>query len=311
MLVLLSSSFRTILLGSKTALSAVSPTSSFWLSSSSLASFSTTFSSVSRCSSSTGLQQQQQQHTTHHNNPTKYHHTAVSFAALVAAAAAAASGWVTATTNNQNNNYTTTLCATNPAASSSSPVLTAAGGITTNDSATVKKMKKDTTILLNKRRMTNVGRFALVSETTTNPSIPVLVLAMTGPTGWTAQDFDRLYRERQIAHKHPRFHATLDPTHTYFVFDHNTKTTTTAESKMETKEASHTTNAGRRSMGNNVNNTNYRRPTTNQKNVRDVAFPAIPTAELKDRINAACLYHPLDLTTRLWEAWTATGGKFS
>ena len=37
-------------------------------------------------------------------------------------------------------------------------------------------------------------------------------------------------------------------------------------------------------------------------------FPAIPVAELKCRINDASLYEPLDLTTRLWEAWTATGG---
>ncbi len=120
-----------------------------------------------------------------------------------------------------------------------------------------------------RRRMTNVGRFSLVSETEQNPSVPVLVMAMTGKP-YFAKDFCRLYEERGIAKTHPRFGARLDTTKTHFEFD----------------EGSATSN----------------------DNVRDRIFPSIAVAELKDRINDASLYEPLDLNSRLWEAWTATGG---
>jgi len=123
---------------------------------------------------------------------------------------------------------------------------------------------------LMRRRMTNVGRFSLVSETEQNPSVPVLVMAMTGKP-YFAKDFCRLYQEREVAKKHPRFAARLDATKTHFEFD---------------DEGS----------------------ASGSDNVRDRMFPSIAVAELKDRINDASLYEPLDLNSRLWEAWTATGG---
>ena len=126
----------------------------------------------------------------------------------------------------------------------------------------------------NRRRMTNVGRFSLVSETEQNPSIPVMVLAMTGKP-YFAEDFWRIYRERKVAEKHPRFSARLDATRTHFVFD---------------DEESHQESA------------------SSKNNIRDRMYPQIRVAELKDRINDASLYEPLDLNSRLWEAWTATGG---
>lgn len=126
----------------------------------------------------------------------------------------------------------------------------------------------------NRRRMTNVGRFSLVSETQQNPSVPVMVLAMTGKP-YFAEDFRRLYRERKVAEKHPRFGARLDATKTHFVFD---------------------------------NDKNNQESASGKDNVRDRMYPQIPVAELKDRVNDASLYEPLDLNTRLWEAWTATGG---
>jgi len=131
-----------------------------------------------------------------------------------------------------------------------------------------------------RRRMTNVGRFSLVSETAENPSVPVLVLAMTGRP-YFAKDFRRLYQERKVAEKHPRFAARLDATKTHFVFD------TDGGAKSDGKK-------GRGDLG--------------RDNVRDAMYPTIPIAELKDRINDASLYEPLDLNSRLWEAWTATGG---
>ena len=70
----------------------------------------------------------------------------------------------------------------------------------------------------NRRRMTNVGRFSLVSETARNPSVPVLVLAMTGKP-LKSEDFRRLYQQKKVSEKHPRFAARLDSTKTHFVFD--------------------------------------------------------------------------------------------
>jgi hypothetical protein len=136
--------------------------------------------------------------------------------------------------------------------------------------------------LMMRRRMTNVGRFSLVSETAQNPSVPVLVMAMTGKP-YFAEDFRRLYQERKVAEKHPRFGARLDDTKTHFVFD----------------------NGGDPAASNNNNDS---RGVSGVENVRDVAYPRIPVTELKDRVNDASLYEPLDLNSRLWEAWTATGG---
>ena len=131
-----------------------------------------------------------------------------------------------------------------------------------------------------RKRMTNVGRFSLVSETSQNPSVPVLVMAMTGRP-YFADDFRRLYRKRKVAEKHPRFGARLDDTKTHFIFDIDD-----GSNSYENKD----------------------RDFSSSDNVRDTVYPAIPIAEVKDRINDAALYQPLDLTTKLWEAWIATGG---
>eukprot|EP00980_Cylindrotheca_fusiformis_P031308 scaffold26142_cov127-Cylindrotheca_fusiformis.AAC.1 len=64
-----------------------------------------------------------------------------------------------------------------------------------------------------RRRMTAVGRFSLLSETKSNPSIPVMVLALSGKP-LSAEDFREIYYNRNIAGKHYRFRSiTQDSTH--------------------------------------------------------------------------------------------------
>lgn len=129
------------------------------------------------------------------------------------------------------------------------------------------------------RRMSSVGRFSLLSETQSNPSIPVMVLAMTGKP-WKPRDFVNLYTERKVVEKHPRFAAHLDTRRNNFVFP-------SASSVSVDPLAT-------------ARNSSLPRVTT-------VLYPVIPRAELKHRINDA-IRDPLDLDTRLWEAQTATGG---
>lgn len=139
-----------------------------------------------------------------------------------------------------------------------------------------------------RRRMTNVGRFSLLTETRHNPSVPVLILAMTGRP-FTSQDFSRLYRERQIAVSHPRFAARLNDQRTHFEFDRKKKRLT------------------QRNGNRNVikwGDSNYdNRPIP----VQDMLYPIIYNAELKDRVNDA-IQDVLPLDETLWEARTATGG---
>jgi hypothetical protein len=120
-----------------------------------------------------------------------------------------------------------------------------------------------------RRKMTNVGRFSLLSETVTNPSIPVMVLCLRGKP-WTARDFVNLYEQRRIGEHHERFRSVLDITNNrhHFVVQE----------------------------------------TTPRSNVRDmVAYPQIYRTELKAMISDALLA-PLDLTKGLWEAWVGSGG---
>jgi len=73
-----------------------------------------------------------------------------------------------------------------------------------------KQNEKPSTL---RRRMTPVGRFSLLSETRSNPSIPVLVMALSGKP-LRAHDFSRLYHQRQMGEKHYRFRSvTHDATH--------------------------------------------------------------------------------------------------
>ncbi|GAX26340.1 hypothetical protein FisN_16Lh181 [Fistulifera solaris] len=58
-------------------------------------------------------------------------------------------------------------------------------------------------------RMTSIGHFSVVSETTHNPSIVTFVMALTGSTPLTAQEFSRLWRERAMEERHPRFHKKI------------------------------------------------------------------------------------------------------
>lgn len=134
-----------------------------------------------------------------------------------------------------------------------------------------------------RRRMSNVGRFSLLSETESNPSIPVLVMSLSGKA-WTAKDFTQLYHDRKIDERHERFRSVLDPkdSHHFLALDipsseESKKTTTTGE---------------------------YPRPLP----VQDMlTYPRIYRSELKSMISDAIL-QPINLNKSLWQAWTATGG---
>ncbi|GAX29380.1 hypothetical protein FisN_16Hh181 [Fistulifera solaris] len=79
-------------------------------------------------------------------------------------------------------------------------------------------------------RMTSIGHFSVVSETTHNPSIVTFVMALTGQTPLTAQEFSRLWRERGMEERHPRFHKKIANGSNFIptddpVEDHLTETT--------------------------------------------------------------------------------------
>ena len=193
--------------------------------------------------------------------------------------------------------------------------------IGTNTTSSVAKSKS---IL---RRMTNVGRFSLLSETRSNPSVPVLVLTVTddrngidassslndgesgfGSGSFKAEDFIRLYEERGIGTKHPRFNARLDPTGSYFVhhddtdvaggdIDVNVPSASTLTKKTKTTTAVAVAAAA-----------TTKSPTKSSTVVvRDVSYPVGGRAELVQWINQALLT-PIPLDKTLWDVQVATGG---
>ena len=114
-----------------------------------------------------------------------------------------------------------------------------------------------------------VGRFSLLSETVDNPSIPCLVLALSGKPLYP-RDFTRLYQDRGIAERHSRFSSVLDPSHQYFV---------------------------QQEQDNDF-----------QPQVTETLFPLGYRTELKDMIDDA-ITQPWDLTKQgLWQVRTSTGG---
>jgi hypothetical protein len=121
-------------------------------------------------------------------------------------------------------------------------------------------------------RVTMVGRFSLLSETVDNPSIPCLVLALSGKPLYP-KDFTRLYQERGIAERHARFSSVLDSSHHYFV------------------------------PQDPDNQNNY------PPQVTETLFPLGYRTELKDMIDDA-ITSSWDLTKQgLWQVRTSTGGK--
>ncbi|CAJ1935186.1 unnamed protein product [Cylindrotheca closterium] len=119
-----------------------------------------------------------------------------------------------------------------------------------------------------RRRMTAVGRFSLLSETRSNPSIPVLVLALSGKP-LRAQDFSRLYQQREMGEKHYRFRSvTKDATHFSLV--------PSQDFELPIQES--------------------------------LVYPLIYRRELKAWITDLLL-EPLDLSKSLWQVKTATGGN--
>eukprot|EP00934_Nitzschia_sp_Nitz4_P006384 Nitzschia sp. Nitz4//scaffold105_size73764//18376//20088//NITZ4_005672-RA/size73764-processed-gene-0.3-mRNA-1//1//CDS//3329532435//6374//frame0 len=126
--------------------------------------------------------------------------------------------------------------------------------------------------LMYRRRMSRVGRFSLLSETNSNPSIPVLLLSLSGQA-WSANDFINLYHDRKIDQRHERFRSILDP-----------------------QDSNHF-------LALDVGD-EERRPLP----VYDmIAYPRIYRSELKSMISDA-IFQPFDLNESLWQAWTASGG---
>lgn len=60
--------------------------------------------------------------------------------------------------------------------------------------------------------MTSIGKFSHASESLSNPSVPALFLAMTGPKPFQAADFIKIWKSKDISNKHPRFEQRLDST---------------------------------------------------------------------------------------------------
>jgi diacylglycerol O-acyltransferase len=58
--------------------------------------------------------------------------------------------------------------------------------------------------------MTSIGRFSYDSETTANPSVPTIFLALTGPKPFTASNFIQLWQKQGLSEKHPRFEQRID-----------------------------------------------------------------------------------------------------
>lgn len=88
-----------------------------------------------------------------------------------------------------------------------------------------------------KTRMTSIGHFSLKTETSTHPSVPTFFLALSNPNSsslWnssmTTEEFERLWKKRQMPIKHPRFHHKVSDSEGYFeaieekLSDHVTET---------------------------------------------------------------------------------------
>mmetsp|Transcript_46812 Transcript_46812/g.114134 ORF Transcript_46812/g.114134 Transcript_46812/m.114134 type:complete len:805 (-) Transcript_46812:966-3380(-) len=181
--------------------------------------------------------------------------------------------------------------------------------VTTNTSSVAKSKS----IL---RRMTNVGRFSLLSETRSNPSVPVMVLVVTddrngndatsssskdggsksGSGSFNAEDFIRLYEQRGIATKHPRFNARLDPTGSYFVHHDDNDDDSSGDDDDENHSSVSTVTKKQKTSS----------PTVDVV-VRDVSYPVGGRAELVQWINQALLT-PIPLDETLWDVQVATGG---
>lgn len=121
-----------------------------------------------------------------------------------------------------------------------------------------------------RRRMTPVGRFSLLSETKSNPSVPVLVLALSGKP-LSADKFRDIYHNRKIGEKHDRFRSVI------------TKDDTTHFSLIPSIKF--------------------------EPQISEVlSYPMVYRTELKDWIIDSLLLDPFDLSKSLWQAKTTTGG---
>ena len=187
---------------------------------------------------------------------------------------------------------------------------------------TTASVAKSNSIL---RRMTNVGRFSLLSETRSNPSVPVLVLTVTGDRNgngpstssnggesgpgsgsFKAEDFIRLYEQRGIGTKHPRFTARLDPTGSYFV--HNDDTNNLAGDINDSDPCGSILKKKPKKTAAAATTTYAKSPAKNLSVVvRDVSYPVGGRAELVQWINQALLT-PIPLDKTLWDVQVATGG---
>jgi len=207
--------------------------------------------------------------------------------------------WTTMITNSTTTSTTTTLCE---------------GGVFSkklnNASASTTETTSTTPITI-KRKMTNVGRFSLLSETSTNPSIPVLVLCLKEqqqqgsevPPLLSSKEFIQLYQRQKIDEKHERFHSVLesDPYH------HGSSSSTSSASSPRhfvvinpSSSSSTTTTSDDKGREDEKSMVSSR--------VHDmVVYPQVYRNELKTLIHEAVL-KPMDLTQGLWEAWIGSGG---
>lgn len=71
--------------------------------------------------------------------------------------------------------------------------------------------------------MTAIGHFSLKTETDTHPSVPTFFLALSNPkssalfnSSMTIEEFERLWKKKDMPTKHPRFHHKVSDSDGYF-----------------------------------------------------------------------------------------------
>ena len=180
------------------------------------------------------------------------------------------------------------------------------GGDTTSSQceASASKPQPPPKVTLTSRRMTQVGRFSLLSETVNNPSIPCMILALSGDP-MTKEDFLRIYHERGIATRHERLESRLNANRTHFVREHHHDDDDSSRDKIyKSSNGSTVSTAYPKSILESSPVEDGKEPV-----LQDVdCYPSIYRSEVKEWVEDA-VTKPLDLESSLWQIQIATDGK--
>ena len=123
--------------------------------------------------------------------------------------------------------------------------------------------------------MSSVAQLSLLSETKENPYLPTLFMALVGKP-FTKEDFEALWRKREMAARHPRFHQKVKPP------------------KSEKEKT-----------GSSGMFVSTQLPL--ESHVKERAFPQIFNLDLQQRLQS-CLTTPIQVVNLLWEVEVSPGG---